>query len=162
MLKLPPSPVIELYRPWHLDAERHQLRQRVNSWARVVIITPVRPANTEHSPKAVSMLAHRLRRWPNIETAVGECPVFAEVIQTPGYILPSQVPARPRTAFNTLVGRFFFFFRNIFIQNIYTCWIFHFPAYIMQVYSTRDGYKPGVMIQTPKYSITSVPLTLNP
>ena len=55
------------------------------------------------------MLAHRLRRWPNIETAVGECPVFAEVIQTPGYILPSQVPARPRTAFNTLVGRFFFF-----------------------------------------------------
>ena len=26
---------------------------------------------------AVSMLAHRFRRWPNIETAVGECPVFA-------------------------------------------------------------------------------------
>ena len=23
------------------------------------------------------MLAHRLRRWPNIETALGECPVFA-------------------------------------------------------------------------------------
>ena len=33
--------------------------------------------NTGHSPKAVSMLAHRLRRWPNIETALGECPVFA-------------------------------------------------------------------------------------
>ena len=23
------------------------------------------------------MLAHRLRRWPNIETALGECLVFA-------------------------------------------------------------------------------------
>ena len=23
------------------------------------------------------MLAHRLWRWPNIETALGECPVFA-------------------------------------------------------------------------------------
>ena len=22
------------------------------------------------------LLAHRLRRWPNIETALGECPVF--------------------------------------------------------------------------------------
>ena len=22
------------------------------------------------------MLAHRLRRWPNLETALGECPVF--------------------------------------------------------------------------------------
>ena len=30
-----------------------------------------------HSPDAVSMLAHRLRRWPNIETASGECSVFA-------------------------------------------------------------------------------------
>ena len=24
------------------------------------------------------MLAHRLRRWPNIETSLCECPVFAE------------------------------------------------------------------------------------
>ena len=30
-----------------------------------------------YSPNAVSMLAHRLRRWPNIETALGECVVFA-------------------------------------------------------------------------------------
>ena len=37
------------------------------------------PANTGHSPNAVSMLAHRLRRWPNIETALGECPVFAGI-----------------------------------------------------------------------------------
>ena len=34
-------------------------------------------ANTGHSPNVVSMVAHRLRRWPNIETALGECPVFA-------------------------------------------------------------------------------------
>ena len=34
-------------------------------------------ANTGHSPNAVSMLAHRFRSWPNIETALGECPVFA-------------------------------------------------------------------------------------
>ena len=38
------------------------------------------PANTGHSPRAVSMLAHRLRRWPNIETALGECPVFAGLL----------------------------------------------------------------------------------
>ena len=38
------------------------------------------PANTGHSPKAVSMLAHRLRRWPNIETALGACLVFAGII----------------------------------------------------------------------------------
>ena len=25
-----------------------------------------------------SMLAHRLRRWPNIEPTMGQCPVFAE------------------------------------------------------------------------------------
>ena len=37
----------------------------------------VSPAKTGHSPEAVSMLAHRLRRWPNFETALGECPVFA-------------------------------------------------------------------------------------
>ena len=52
------------------------------------------PANTGHSPNAVSMLVprlskhgaftqccfnvgHRLRRWPNIETALVVCPVFA-------------------------------------------------------------------------------------
>ena len=30
-----------------------------------------------HSPIAVSMLlAHSLRRWPNIETSLGECPAF--------------------------------------------------------------------------------------
>ena len=32
------------------------------------------PANTGHSPNAVSMLGQRRRRWTNIETALGECP----------------------------------------------------------------------------------------
>ena len=35
------------------------------------------PANTRHSPNVASMLAHRLRRWPNIEATLGECLVFA-------------------------------------------------------------------------------------
>ena len=35
------------------------------------------PANTGHSPNAVSMLGQRRRRCANIETALGECPVFA-------------------------------------------------------------------------------------
>ena len=30
------------------------------------------PANTGYSHNVVSMLAHRLRRWPSIETALGE------------------------------------------------------------------------------------------
>ena len=44
-------------------------------------ITLIIPANTGHSTNAVSMLAHRLRRWPNIETTLGECPVFAGMHQ---------------------------------------------------------------------------------
>ena len=35
------------------------------------------PANTGHSPNAVSMLGQHRRRCANIETALGECPVFA-------------------------------------------------------------------------------------
>ena len=34
-------------------------------------------ANTRYSPNAFSILVHRLRRWPNIEKALGEYPVFA-------------------------------------------------------------------------------------
>ena len=33
--------------------------------------------NTAHAQNAVSKLGHRLRRWPNIETSLGECNVFA-------------------------------------------------------------------------------------
>ena len=35
------------------------------------------PANTCHLPNTVSMLAQRLRHWPAIGTALGDCPVFA-------------------------------------------------------------------------------------
>ena len=35
------------------------------------------PANTGHTLNAVSMLGQRRRRWANIETALGGCPVFA-------------------------------------------------------------------------------------
>ena len=35
-----------------------------------------------HSPNAVSMLGQRRRRCANIETALGECPVFAGIISS--------------------------------------------------------------------------------
>ena len=35
-------------------------------------------ASTWHSPNAVSMLTHSLRRWPVSETALGECTVFSD------------------------------------------------------------------------------------
>ena len=38
------------------------------------------PANTGHSPNAASMLGQRRRRWPNIEAALGEWPVFAGLV----------------------------------------------------------------------------------
>ena len=37
-------------------------------------------ANTCHSPNAVSMLKYSLRRWPSIEIALGDCPVFSGVL----------------------------------------------------------------------------------
>ena len=44
-----------------------------------------------HSPNAVSMLAHRLRRWPNIETALNECPcLLGTYLRT----WPSRCPPR--------------------------------------------------------------------
>ena len=43
--------------------------------------------NTRHSPNAVSTLDHRLRRWPNIDTALGECFVFAENIPRSEYLI---------------------------------------------------------------------------
>ena len=43
----------------------------------VVGSTSVASTYTGHSSKSVSMLAHRLRSWSNIETALCECPVFA-------------------------------------------------------------------------------------
>ena len=38
------------------------------------------PANTGQSPDAVSILGQRQRWWTNIETALGECHVFGEVL----------------------------------------------------------------------------------
>ena len=35
------------------------------------------PANTGHSRNAASMLVHRLRRWPNIETTLAEISILA-------------------------------------------------------------------------------------
>ena len=56
------------------------------------------PANTRHSPNAVSMLAHRLRRWSNIETALGECLTFA------GYLSSDRKePCIPRHAGKSVI-----------------------------------------------------------
>ena len=38
------------------------------------------PANSRQSPIAVSMLGQHQRLWVNIETASGECHVFADVL----------------------------------------------------------------------------------
>ena len=46
----------------------------------VILHVDTTPANTGHSPNAVSMLGQRRRRWANIKTALGECPVFAETL----------------------------------------------------------------------------------
>ena len=45
------------------------------------IKTPVYPVNTIHWTDVVLMLAHRLRRWPNIKTTLFQCIVLA------GYLL---------------------------------------------------------------------------
>ena len=44
-------------------------------------------ANTGQSPNSVSMLGQRRRLWVNIETALGECHVFADVV--------AQIYSRP-------------------------------------------------------------------
>ena len=48
-----------------------------NYYLITILTAKIVPANTGHSSNAVSMLAQRLRRWPNIETALYECPVYA-------------------------------------------------------------------------------------
>ena len=53
-----------------------------------------------HLPNAVSMLVHRLRRCPNIETALAECPVFAgrhaAASMTHTRLLPQHLSFRTR------------------------------------------------------------------
>ena len=39
------------------------------------------PENTRHSLSAILMLSQCRRRWLNIETALGECLVFARIVQ---------------------------------------------------------------------------------
>ena len=45
-----------------------------------MLVFPVRasdiPANTGHLPNVDWMLGQRLRRWPNIQTTLGESPVY--------------------------------------------------------------------------------------
>ena len=57
----------------------HLVKAKINYHK--VPITPVAvsafPASTIRRPNAVSMLAHRLRRWPNIEPTLGQRIVFA-------------------------------------------------------------------------------------
>ena len=47
-------------------------------------------SNTGHSPYVGSMLAHRLRRWPNIEPTHGQCFVFAGNV-SPIVALPAPI-----------------------------------------------------------------------
>ena len=70
-------------------------------FAGIVVVLSV-TANTGHSPNAVYMLAQRLRRWPNIKTALGECPVSVSVITcglgflhspAPGSVMSSLIDA---------------------------------------------------------------------
>ena len=58
------------------DPSSNQVIQSVSLQIQWQLLRAI-PANTGHSHNAVSMLAHRLRRWPNIETALGKCPVFS-------------------------------------------------------------------------------------
>ena len=46
----------------------------------VIILNNIIPANTGLRPCVDSMLAHRLRRWTNIETTHGLSPVFVWII----------------------------------------------------------------------------------
>ena len=46
----------------------------------LLYFAPAHQQNTCNSPNAVSMLNYSLRRWPSIEIALGDCPVFAGVL----------------------------------------------------------------------------------
>ena len=49
--------------------------------------------DTRCSPNADLMLGHRLRRWPNIKSALGECLVFAGIHQrTPVTVVRGVCP----------------------------------------------------------------------
>ena len=52
------------------------LAQHYSNTGSAVYLAAARPANTCHLPDAVLILAQSLRSWPDIETALGDCPVF--------------------------------------------------------------------------------------
>ena len=55
--------------------------------------------NTWHSPNAVLTLLHSVRRWPDIETALGDCTVFSDcccIVMRVTLAIPA-----PETADNT-------------------------------------------------------------
>ena len=53
------------------------LAQHYSNTGSAVYLAAAHPANTCHLPATVSMLAQRIRRWPVIETALSDCPLFA-------------------------------------------------------------------------------------
>ena len=56
-------------------------------------------ANKWHSPNCVSILTHSLRRWPDIETVLGDCIVFSDFCIVTREML--FIPA-PETPANTM------------------------------------------------------------
>ena len=68
------------------------------------------PANTRHSVNVGIMLAHRLRRWPNIITTSAECFVLAGYIHV--CILYHKVsgPAATNTISSEIQHQIFLFF----------------------------------------------------
>ena len=63
----------------HNDKNRKNTITNVHTHCAMVFTLRRIPSNTRHSPNAVSMLVHRLRRWPTIETALSECLVFVGI-----------------------------------------------------------------------------------
>ena len=55
-------------------------------------------ANTWHSTNTASMLTHSLRRWPVIETALGDCTVFSDCCIA---LVTFKIP-EPKTPDNTI------------------------------------------------------------
>ena len=53
------------------------LAQHYSNTGSAVYLAAAPQANTCHLPNTVSMLAQYLWRWPNIETTLDDCPVFA-------------------------------------------------------------------------------------
>ena len=53
-------------------------------------LSPGLYAKLWHSTNAVSMLTHSLRRWPVIETALGDCTVFSDCFNIPAPETPDN------------------------------------------------------------------------